>query len=250
MIKLKINKALKQYVMLFSCYLAFNLSSFAQVLFYQDVCKCGVTGAGFSTSQGVGSGQFEIYIEPGSTIKKAYLIIDKKGSADSVLISINGLLINPVNPISTFEEFGSFNARNITINVIDITNQINNNDLIYNVTIPPQVDNCSACLYNEVYLYVLYENPLLEKISSYIYLNNIDGNYVVNFSSKPFNPVSQNVPVGFALYTDRIGVSPDGSYLLFNNGGGWNNVGMIAGEDNVNNAWGGGGSKRAFLLPK
>jgi len=45
----------------------------AQIVYYQETCQCGVTGAGFSTALGNGNGNFSIYIEPGSTVKKALL---------------------------------------------------------------------------------------------------------------------------------------------------------------------------------
>jgi hypothetical protein len=55
------------------CFLI-SITSFSQAPFYQDIFNGGVTAAGFSTGLGSGSGSFDIYIEPGSTIKKAFLI--------------------------------------------------------------------------------------------------------------------------------------------------------------------------------
>ena len=47
--------------------------SVAQILFYQDNCHCGVTGAGFSTMMAGGSDTLNLHIPQGSTIKKAFL---------------------------------------------------------------------------------------------------------------------------------------------------------------------------------
>ena len=74
-------------------YIAFFFSaslSNGQILFYQDVFYGGVTGGGFSTGQGFGSGSFNLYIEPGSTIKKAYLFTYRIGYPPNVPITING----------------------------------------------------------------------------------------------------------------------------------------------------------------
>ena len=224
-----------------------NLKAHCQLLFYQDLCNCGVTGAGFSTSLGTGSGSFNIYIEPGSTVRKAFFFIVKFGASENVKIPLNNLLIDPNNSISSFTAFGSMDAREIEINAIDVTNLISTNQLIYEVTIPEIINNCSGCSYNSTYLYVLYENPMFEKVTSYIYINNIDEKFIVDYKGKPFNSILENTPIGFAVYTDRIGISPDGSYLFFKEDTSWHNAGMLSGEDNVNIEWGGGGVKGHFF---
>jgi hypothetical protein len=51
------------------------LSLKSQTVFYQDVCNCGVTGGGFSTGLGSGTGIFDIYIEQASQM---YINIERE----------------------------------------------------------------------------------------------------------------------------------------------------------------------------
>jgi hypothetical protein len=76
---------------------------FSQKIFYQDICNCGVTGAGFSTALGSGSGSIVINIEPNSTIKKAYLFAHRFGLANDTTILFNNslYLFNNQNRISS-----------------------------------------------------------------------------------------------------------------------------------------------------
>src|SRR5690625_523411 len=72
----------------------FNKHLLSQQVFYQDICNCGVTGAGFSTSTGFGSGSFDIYIEPGSIVNKAFLFIQRFGNAKETNIILNNKSYN------------------------------------------------------------------------------------------------------------------------------------------------------------
>ena len=67
---------------------SFNIAK-SQETYYQDICHCGVTGAGFSTGFGSGSGTFDVFIEPGSEIKKAYLFTYSMVAPDSVAFELN-----------------------------------------------------------------------------------------------------------------------------------------------------------------
>ncbi len=68
---------------------------FCQIIFGQDIINGGVTGAGFSTDNGSGSGSFDIYIEQGSTVKKAYLFFYSLAQPDNVnlLITLHTILL-------------------------------------------------------------------------------------------------------------------------------------------------------------
>nr|WP_299204138.1 hypothetical protein [uncultured Brumimicrobium sp.] len=68
----------------------------SQTVFYQDICNCGVTAGGFSAGGGASNGTVELYIEPGSTIRKAFLmafsvgektIKDRESSVSSSFLS-------------------------------------------------------------------------------------------------------------------------------------------------------------------
>lgn len=200
---------------------------FSQQIFYQDLCNCGVTGAGFSTSLGSGSGNFDIYIEPGSTIKKAYLFAQRFGEADSVSITINGIAynFNKNNQIST--NYYLHSVGNSALHAIDFTNNINPTTTNYsitiptqsNVTIPPNPLIADANIkYGTVYLWVKYEKPTLQLSNSVILLNNysFENNSITNYQVKNLTPIDTSSPVGFATYTDRLGDTLnqlDGSYI-------------------------------------
>ena len=60
-------------VLIFLSSLLMNGLIYGQVIYYQENCHCGVTGAGFSTLMAGGSDTLKVHIAPGSTIRKAYL---------------------------------------------------------------------------------------------------------------------------------------------------------------------------------
>src|SRR5690554_946650 len=67
----------------------------AQLVYYQDIFKGGVTGGGYNpTWNGNMPGEIELYIEPGSETRKALLFVGVYHSADSVReVMVNG---NPI----------------------------------------------------------------------------------------------------------------------------------------------------------
>jgi gliding motility-associated-like protein len=232
----------------------------AQIVYYQETCKCGVTGAGFSTGLGSGSGTFSIHIEPGSTIKKAFLFGVKYGDFNQNIlpadIILNSDTITFNETYSTGLSFNAFGAnwlaKNINIHSIDVSNIIDPTINNYSIKIPTQLGNCTVCQYNCIYLYVLYENPLLtQNITSYILLNNKDEFFYVDYELPNFNPIFASSPIGFATYLDRlVGVFQDpndGSRLLFFDGV-WTNIGLLKGADNANSSWNEGGVKGHFYF--
>src|SRR5690606_16151957 len=62
-----------------------------QLVFEQDIVQGGITAAGFSTGVGVGSGGFDIHIEPGSTIKKAYVLSYTLRHPPIAIFTLNGM---------------------------------------------------------------------------------------------------------------------------------------------------------------
>lgn len=232
--------------------LHFPEASTGQRLFYQETCYCGVTGAGFSTAMGAGSGSFDIYIEPGSTIKKAYLFGvyfgNESGLKPPTDIQINSNIFRFDSTNFTgvnFQAFGNYLEKYLSIHAIDVTTAIAPNISNYSITIPIQNYQCTPCKFDCIYLHVIYENPLFTSpTASYVLLNSLNENFEVNYSVNNINPATINAPIGFATYLDRLGgfVSNDGSYLYFNNGV-WQNVGLLEGGDNVNSSWDGAGVK-------
>ena len=142
----------------------------SQLIFEQGLIQGGITGAGFSTGQGFGSGTFEIHIEPGSTIKKAYFFTYTQRypppanfilNGSNIVFDTNNLIMNvDVN----FPSSSSISPAKLYY--MDATNQISPSITTYNITIPIQ----SGLPINEGYwtffLVVIYENPLLSKTPS------------------------------------------------------------------------------------
>jgi gliding motility-associated-like protein len=217
----------------------------AQLVFEQDIIRGGVTGAGFSTGQGSGSGNFDIYIEPGSTIKKAYLFTYTQRYPVSVEFILNGnsYVFDTLNPIMyvDYNQPPTPFVTPIRLFYKDITNEINPAILNYNITIPAQ----NGLQINEgfwtVYLYIVYENPTLSNIGYNILINdkNLIGNEIYNVNT--LNPINTSYPVGFSLYKDRTGVVPN-TQVFFN----MSVLGIIGGSDNVNSIWGSAGVKGHF----
>jgi gliding motility-associated-like protein len=222
----------------------FYIVSFSQLIYHQDVFYGGVTGGGFSTGLGSGSGNFDIYIEPGSTIKKAYLFTYRIGYAPDTTITLNNInyLFDTTDIIITFSCTSPY-ASPISICIKDITNDINPAITNYSVTIPFQPGLPINWSYWTVFLYVEYENILLNKVCSNILINdkNLIGNEIYNVST--LNPINTNFPVGFAIFSDRSNpFVPPNKQVFFNNV----LLGLLGGDDGVNNIWIAAGVKGHF----
>jgi len=233
----------KYWLLLFFVFYFFYSS--CQTIFYHDICKCGVTGAGFSTGQGSGNGSFNIYIEPGSTIKKAWLLYASEGYPDDISLIVNGISYNT----SSFDYKQQFPLNYwfctpTSVYIKDVTSDINPVITNYSVTIPYQNNSPNTCyVYSVMYLYVIYEKSVMPSLNYLIILNDqeLKGNEFYNISS--INPINTINPVGFSLFTDRTGANfaPD-EKVYFNS----NLLGQIGGSDAVNNTWNFAGVKGHF----
>jgi gliding motility-associated-like protein len=213
--------------------------SVAQILFYQDNCHCGVTGAGFSTMMAGGSDTLKVHIAPGSTIKKALLFgteywNNSIPSMDfNIILDNNNFSFNTSTRLSNINNHLESTTPNIYVHAIDITQNINSEDSIYHLEIPNiNIPDCFGCIFSTVYLYILYENPNLNLSSSYVLLNDQDEHYSTEFQLTQLNKISEFTDIGWAISSARINEwSPgDGSSLSFNNG--TIQAGLLKGEDN------------------
>jgi gliding motility-associated-like protein len=228
-----------------NCLLLLNIflfnHTYAQDVFYQDIFYGGVTGAGFSSCQGAGAGNINIYTEPGSSIKKAFLFSYKIGNSSNY----NGIKFNGNN--INFNSFTQFtpNINNFlmgapfySIHYIDVTSLVSINQTSYPVEIPPQLSNlteCPNCVYGALFLYVQYENNLLNKTSTSIIINKNDNADITQITTNNLTPINTFNDVGFSIYSDRIKSyqQNDGTYIHINN----NNLGLLGGEDLVNSGF-------------
>jgi gliding motility-associated-like protein len=212
-----------------------NFQLFGQVLFYSDIFHGGVTAGGFSGGlNGIGSGTVNLYIEPGSTIKKTFVFTFRTGKYTSEPININGInyFFDSSNVLTSFSHPSPVFTP-IYINCIDITSILNVfQTSSFSITISPQ----PKLPYEGVFapfIYIAYENPTLPVCNTNIIINehNLVGDEV--YSVNNLNPINTLNPVGFSLYTDRSGAfnAPD-QRVFFNS----NLLGIIGGNDNVNSS--------------
>jgi gliding motility-associated-like protein len=234
-------------ILFFQLNLLFNTLNFSQLIFEQEIVKGGLTGAGFSTGKGSGSGNFDIYIEPGSTIKKAYFFTYTQRYPPPISFILNGNNIN-------------FDTNNVVMNVDvnfpastsispaklyykEVTNQISPSITNYNITIPNQFGLAINEGYWTFFMVIIYENPTLDNCAYSIIINdkNLIGNE--NYTLNNLNPVNINYPTGLSLYTDRHGLPHISGSNVYVQG---NLLGLVYGSDNVNDAWSFGGVKGHF----
>jgi len=217
----------------------------AQIVYLQNTFYGGVTGAGFSTGQGVGSGTFSVHIEPNSTIKNAYLICYRIGYAPSSNISLNGTIysLDSTDIITSFFHTNPY-ASPASIIIKDISSFISSNDTNYFVEIPNQPNLPINWGYYTVYLYIEYENILLNRVNSLLILNNKNMTGNENYLINHINPINVLFPVGYSIYTDRTGSGFSPNINLFFNS---YNLGIFGGSDNVNSNWNFSGVKGHFF---
>ena len=221
--------------------------SFGQIVFEQGIVQGGVSGAGFSTGMGFGSGTTEIYIEPNSEIKKAYMFFYSLRNPSSVVYEINNqsvytdscVLFSEVNIYQPAWNQASPNR----LFYKDITSIIEPNSQFINVTIPYQVSSNLNEGFWAMYILVVYENINLGLTDYTIILNNQDliGNEVYQITD--LNPINVLNPVGFSIFTDRFTPFDSNSALVNIQG---NLIGSIYGVDNVNSNYIASGVKGHF----
>lgn len=217
-----------------------GLFSYAQQLVYSDIIYGGVTGNGCSTANGSGTITFPIQIPPNSTIKKAYLIAACDSLADDITITLNGIsysfsnisiftngfnaLFNPSYPI---------NRPNSSMHLLDITNDMDSSINNYSLYTPPQ-PNVFKGAYTFFYLYIVYENLSLPKISCNLFLNTKDVAPLTSYNLNNLSPLVTNKPVGLGVATTYFcDTTQDGSYVKVNS----NTIGLIGGDDLNSNLW-------------
>ena len=223
----------------------YSSSLYSQILFEQGLVQGGVTAGGFSTGMGFGSGSFSLYIEPGSTIKKAYLFTYRIGYPPNIPITVNGIpyefdttnILMQVNHQNT-------SASPVHLYYHDFTDSLNANiTSTFNITIPVQSNLPINWGYWTASLFVVYENPLLSFTNYSIFINDKDYMGNENYLITGLNPINTSNPVGFSIFIDRAcNNTTDGSVVFVNS----NNIGVIGVPDGVNSLWGCSGSKGHF----
>lgn len=197
---------------------------------------------------GSGDGIVELYIEPGSTIRKAYLFSYTIGYPPSVPIIINDVpfFLDTLNCIMSVSHTNP-SVKPVRIHFYDFTQDLSNNiTTTFNIAL---FDNAQPNLpantgWWTAFLYIEYDNPFLPIVSTAIWVN--DKNYIgyESYVMGGMNPFNTNYPVGLSLFIDRAcNVTEDGTIVTLNNDIPLGTIGL---SDTVNELSLCGGSKGHF----
>lgn len=214
----------------FVCSILSVAFSFSQVVFYQDLVKGGVTSSGVNlAATGDNPLNFSVFIESGSTIKKAFLFFGADGIPPDLTITLNGIsyILNSESIITSGFLSWYLAPPTSSVHVLDITNDINPNVLNYTLDAPAQ-DFSSQQSYFQYNLIIVYENPLLTEIAVNIIVNdkNVSDHIVYNLIN--LLPIIYSNPIGIGVvgrhFCDAI---QDGSFVSINS----TPIGLIGGND-------------------
>ncbi|WP_306642632.1 gliding motility-associated C-terminal domain-containing protein [Sanyastnella coralliicola] len=205
-----------------------NLSTLGQNLVYEDSFVGGVTANGFGQDiSGGGTGDIELDIAPGSTIREAWILVGRFGAAPDITFTMNGIPyeLNAGNQVS--ETFNvEFYGGDSGVHGIEVTDDIDPNVNTYTIEIATQ--GATSNRYQSFYLFVAFENDDLDAVNTYLYANNDDDFPSQNFllsDLAPFPDDGDIVVSSFSSYACDIDF--DGQLLDVNG----TNVGIMGGAD-------------------
>ncbi|MBC8172794.1 MAG: gliding motility-associated C-terminal domain-containing protein [Chitinophagales bacterium] len=176
--------------------------AFSQTLFYEDEFKGGATASGGSPGAYITytPSDFEVYIPPGSTIRKAFLFGGRHGNAPDTEVDLNGFTytFDETNQVS--DDFSSPYGGTSGVHAIDVTADIDPDVSDYTLEV---VDTYSGPLdiYLDFYLFITYENPTLDSTFVSIYVNGQD------FDDPADDPWEINLPQPMDTTCVDIGLS-------------------------------------------
>ncbi len=182
--------------------------STAQQLFHQDIYYGGVTAAGFST--GIGAWWPEdtitVNIEPGSTIRNAWMFVYSMGHPDEHSIVLDGELIEVDTNIHLISTFTNPNPQSnpVRLYAVNIKNIVEPSKNKYPIEIL-NIDEPINWGWWSPILYIEYENSTLDKVSTSLWYNDLDmiGLEVYNFYG--LNTINFSDDIGLSIFTDRAG---------------------------------------------
>lgn len=210
------------------------LASNGQLILYQDVFNGGMTGGGGSMGSGSGTLTFDISIEPGSVIRKAYFIAGCDGKPDEISVVLNGESYQFGDETIYTSGFNSLysSINTSSVHAIEVTDLINPSTVNYSLSVPSQ-QIIGSQAFTSFYLVVAYENPSLSPVAVNIVLNQTDVGQVIPYHINNLLPIDTSNDVGFAFVGSHFcNNTTDGSFVYINN----SNLGLVGGND-VNSNW-------------
>lgn len=210
----------------------------SQINYLQEIYNGGITSDAYSQWTTNDPGTFDVYIEPGSTIRKAILFVQVISNPDDNIAYLNGQPIHlsgseTLNNPYFFYNSATFNYYYRTL-AIDVTNLVSPTELNYTLTPPNQ----SPLLleyggYVEFYLMILYENISLPSISVNVMMNELDVDPFLNYHFEMLNKIDTIYNVALAVnagqFCDTI---QDGSIISINGV----QIGLAGGNDDNSTA--------------
>ena len=157
-----------------------NLS--AQLPYYQDIYLGGTTGDGYASMNIETTDTLKVYIEPGSTIRKAFLFVHNwevnGGTTIDRIINFNGNQIALSASDAINFSFSDPNGPQIMkhyVLAVDVTNFVDANTTDYPITPPVNQDPTAIDgIFGGFYLHIMYDNPSLSTINVNSYINDLD----------------------------------------------------------------------------
>ncbi len=211
----------------------FSLNTNAQKVFESEIIYGGITGGGFSTNTGSGTVISNVSIPPNSNIKKAYLLATRDGVAPNIDVVLNGITYQFSNQSVISNSFTSYTYNttlwtNSTIHAIDITDNLDSSVTLYSLTIPPQFNITINGFYSSFYIYIVYENSDLFKITYNLFINEKNVAPISTYDLNNFPPINNNVPVCLGVWsTFFCDTIEDGTYIEVNG----NELGLLGGTE-------------------
>ena len=209
---------------------------FAQTKIWEDSFNGGVTTGGYSPDyQNGGKGTFEIKIEKGSTIRKAFLMAGRFGDAKPLTVTMNDKIYvfdnnNVATPVFQSTVYGGPSA----VHVLDVTSNIDPKDSVYTLDVPNQGGPTNR--FNDFYLFVAYNNKSLKKVNAAIFLRTWNVSAQDKFVLNLLVPTRKSADISVSLYCGYIcHMQGDGEFVFMNG----ENLGQIGGHDSNSGYCGG-----------
>ena len=183
---------------------ALSHAGFAQQKYYEDTFLGGVTVGGYSPQfNSGGTGTINLSIPSGSSIRTAYLLAGRHGSASNITVSLNGTnyTFDPTNQVSATFQSPTYGGSS-GVHIIDITADISPLVTSHSLTIPFQPGPSNR--YNDFALYVAFNNVTLPAVHTAIFLNGSNFGSTINYTLSFSSPLYTSAPVAVSFMTGFI----------------------------------------------
>lgn len=213
-----------------------SFTSKAQQLIHQDIFHGGVTTG--ALSKGLFESEYvdtlQLYIEPNSSIRNAFLFYYRMGKPNPKPINVNGTTITLDTNSSTQISAVSClypNVDSVFTYKLDLREYLSDQDILLGQFIVHNPPSTFVGLNEETVnwgwlmpmFYIEYENSSLQKVNTGLFVNDLEliGNDFYYFSG--MNMRQLNSPFALSLFLDRVCSQVDGTEVLVNS----NSVGFI-----------------------